>query len=69
MFDTFCIVTYKKMGQDFLDKIHYIFRENEYILGYELINEPWCGDIFEEPDLLIPGREREREIVCARVCR
>lgn len=31
------------------------FRDNEAVLGYELINEPWAGDIFSHPSLLIPG--------------
>ena len=25
------------------------------VLGYEFINEPWAGDIFSKPELLIPG--------------
>jgi endoglycosylceramidase len=25
------------------------------VLGYEFINEPWAGNIFSKPDLLIPG--------------
>ena len=25
------------------------------MFGYELMNEPWCGDIFEDPTLLFPG--------------
>ena len=25
------------------------------VLGFELINEPWAGNIFSKPDLLIPG--------------
>jgi len=33
----------------------YILSENEYILGYEIMNEPWCGNTYEEPELLIPG--------------
>lgn len=32
-----------------------MFADNEYILGYELINEPWAGDIYDHPKLLIPG--------------
>jgi endoglycosylceramidase len=31
------------------------FKDNEHVLGYELINEPWAGDIFSHPSLLIPG--------------
>jgi hypothetical protein len=25
------------------------------VLGYELINEPWAGDIYRHPDQLLPG--------------
>ena len=25
------------------------------VLGYELINEPWCGDIYARPELMTPG--------------
>ena len=28
------------------------FAGNPYILGYELINEPWAGDIYGHPDQL-----------------
>jgi endoglycosylceramidase len=31
------------------------FKDNEFVLGYELINEPWAGDVFAHPSLLIPG--------------
>lgn len=31
------------------------FHDNENIVGYELVNEPWCGNIYEDPLLLIPG--------------
>ena len=24
-------------------------------VGYELLNEPWAGDIYNEPSLLLPG--------------
>lgn len=32
------------------------FKGNPYVLGYELINEPWAGDVFKNPLLLIPGK-------------
>ena len=22
---------------------------DDYILGYEIVNEPWCGDVYEVP--------------------
>jgi endoglycosylceramidase len=31
------------------------WRDSQYILGYELLNEPWAGNVLLEPDLLIPG--------------
>merc|ERR1712154_304350 len=31
------------------------FKDNEYVMGYELINEPWYGDTVQDPLLLLPG--------------
>ena len=31
------------------------FADRDAVFGYELMNEPWCGDIFEDPTLLFPG--------------
>ena len=31
------------------------FHSSPYLIGYELMNEPWAGDIYKEPRLLIPG--------------
>eukprot|EP01094_Clydonella_sp_ATCC50884_P025311 TRINITY_DN6604_c0_g2_i1.p1 TRINITY_DN6604_c0_g2~~TRINITY_DN6604_c0_g2_i1.p1 ORF type:complete len:554 (+),score=159.76 TRINITY_DN6604_c0_g2_i1:65-1663(+) len=32
------------------------FSNSSYVLGYELINEPWCGDLYKQPSLLLkPG--------------
>ena len=31
------------------------FSDRDMVIGYELMNEPWCGDIFEDPSLLFPG--------------
>jgi endoglycosylceramidase len=36
-------------------KIASSFRTSPYVIGYELMNEPWAGDIYQEPRLLIPG--------------
>ena len=30
------------------------FKDDDNILGYELINEPWAGDIYADPGLLLP---------------
>lgn len=29
------------------------FQSNEWVLGFELINEPWAGDIYADPKLLL----------------
>lgn len=31
------------------------FMNNTAVLGYELMNEPWTGDIFQDASLLLPG--------------
>ena len=31
------------------------FRDRPEVLGIELINEPWAGNVFQDPELLIPG--------------
>ena len=31
------------------------FKENQYVIGYELINEPWAGNIYTAPWQLIPS--------------
>lgn len=37
------------------------FKDSEDIIGYELINEPWAGNIYQNPTLLIPGiADREK---------
>lgn len=36
-------------------KIAQTFASSPYVIGYELMNEPWAGDIYQEPRLLIPG--------------
>jgi endoglycosylceramidase len=36
-------------------KIASHFVSSPFIIGYEMMNEPWAGNIYEEPKLLIPG--------------
>lgn len=36
-------------------KIASTFAGRHEIIGYELMNEPWAGDIYKEPSLLVPG--------------
>jgi endoglycosylceramidase len=31
------------------------FKDSPNVLGYELINEPWAGDVYEDPRRLLPG--------------
>mmetsp|Transcript_8442 Transcript_8442/g.23820 ORF Transcript_8442/g.23820 Transcript_8442/m.23820 type:complete len:539 (+) Transcript_8442:241-1857(+) len=40
----------------FWRKVADTFKDHEYVLGYELINEPWAGDIYTNKSLLLPGR-------------
>lgn len=38
------------------------FAGNDNVLGYELINEPFTGDTYESPELLIPGVADKRNL-------
>jgi len=38
------------------------FKSFPSLLGYELINEPWAGDIFGNPALLLPGYAGRRNL-------
>merc|ERR1711892_238393 len=40
---------------EFWGKVAETFADSEAVLGYEIMNEPWCGDIYEDPTLLVPG--------------
>jgi endoglycosylceramidase len=33
------------------------------VLGYEFINEPWAGDIFTHPELLLPGQAGRKNLL------
>jgi len=39
----------------FWGKVANVFSGYDNILGYELLNEPWCGNIYEDPLLLLEG--------------
>ena len=32
------------------------FGDMPSVIGYNYINEPWVGDFFSDPDLILPGR-------------
>jgi len=38
------------------------FRNNPYVLGYELINEPWAGDYLSRPELLLPKHADQQNL-------
>jgi endoglycosylceramidase len=38
------------------------FTGNTYVLGYELLNEPWAGDIYRHPDQLLPSTADSRNL-------
>jgi len=40
---------------NYWEKVAKEFIEFPNLLGYELLNEPWAGDIYRHPELLIPG--------------
>ncbi len=36
-------------------KLATVFGTSPYVIGYELMNEPWAGDIYRNPLMLVPG--------------
>ena len=38
------------------------FKTFDNVIGYELINEPWAGNIYDSPDLLLPGNAGRRNL-------
>ena len=38
----------------FWTKVSQHFSSNPYVLGYELINEPWAGDLETNPTHIVP---------------
>lgn len=38
------------------------FSSQSNILAYEILNEPWLGDVFDDPDLLIPGQADKKNL-------
>ncbi len=37
--------------------------KNKPLIGYEIINEPWAGDIYAQPDLLLPGHAGAKNLL------
>jgi len=46
---------HKKEFAEFWRQVAIRFRNNPAILGYELMNEPWTGDIFSDASIILPG--------------
>lgn len=40
---------------EFWGQVAQRFQGNPYVLGYELLNEPWTGDIYRHPEQLKPS--------------
>lgn len=38
------------------------FQNRSEIMGYELINEPWAGDVYKAPELFLPGMAGQRNL-------
>jgi endoglycosylceramidase len=47
--------------QQYWSKMASVFRSYDF-LGYEFVNEPWCGDFYTDPDLLIPGNAGRKNL-------
>ena len=43
-------------------KVASTFKQYNNILGYELINEPWAGNVWRSPTLLLPGEAGRRNL-------
>ena len=39
------------------------FRPFNNVIGYELFNEPWAGDIYKYPSLLCPGVAAKKNLI------
>lgn len=47
---------------NFWKKVASRFSHTENVLGYELINEPWLGDIYNDKSLLLPGNTEKKHL-------
>ena len=46
----------------FWKKVASTFKSHDNVIGYELINEPWAGDIYKYPELLLPGNAGDKNL-------
>lgn len=44
-----------KRFMKYWEKVAQTFKGNPYVIAYELINEPWIGNIWRDPALIIPS--------------
>ena len=45
----------RRYFEEFWRTVANSFNSYDSVLGYEIINEPWCGDIYSNPEYLLPG--------------
>ncbi|XP_064646711.1 endoglycoceramidase-like [Lineus longissimus] len=46
----------------FWQKVASVFKDQTSILGYEMINEPWAGGVYDDPTLFTPGEAGKRNL-------
>ena len=47
---------------DFWSRSASYFKDNPNVIGYEIINEPFAGDFYEDPLLLLPGNAGRKNL-------
>eukprot|EP00003_Mantamonas_plastica_P024694 TRINITY_DN4650_c0_g1_i1.p1 TRINITY_DN4650_c0_g1~~TRINITY_DN4650_c0_g1_i1.p1 ORF type:complete len:512 (-),score=166.55 TRINITY_DN4650_c0_g1_i1:62-1426(-) len=45
------------------EKVASVFADAPNVIGYEIINEPWPGNVIKDPSLLLPGGKPEKELL------
>jgi len=46
----------------FWQQVARVGRDSDWVIGYEIINEPWAGDIWKHPTLLLPGQADKKNL-------
>ena len=46
-----------------MGKIALRFKDNPFVLGYELLNEPWLGDVYKNIEYLYPPYAEKNNLV------